>query len=874
MPVLPTGTVTFLFTDVAGSTHLLQHLGDEVGAQVLREHHRLLRAAVADAGGQELQDHGDGFLVVFQHARDAALATVAAQGALGAHPWPQAGRVRVRMALHTGAPVPIPGGYVGVDVHRAARICAAGWGGQVLTSESTRGHLEREAPPGVTLRSLGPHRLKDLLRPESIYQVLHPDLPAEFPPLRSLERWSNNLPVQLTSFIGREQEIEDIKGLLPGHRLVVLTGAGGSGKTRLALQVAADLLEDFEDGVWLVELAGLADPALVPQSVSATLGLREQPGRSYVQTLEDHLCPRRFLLLLDNCEHLAQACATLADGLLHACPHLRILATSRETLGVAGETVWRVPSLPVPDTGEALTAQQLIGRPAVRLFVERAAAAKPGFALTERNARSVARICRELDGIPLAIELAAARVRVLAVEQIAERLRDRFRLLVGGSRTALPRQQTLLATLDWSYNLLDRLERAALRRLSVFAGGCSLDAAEAVCVDGDLASDQVLDLITRLVDKSLVVAETPDDQARYRLLETIRQYAGDRLREAGEASAAGRRHRDVFLAVAEQAESDLWQAAQDVPLRHLEAERDNLRAALAWSTTDPAGPEGLVRLAGALWKFWELHGYFAEAQTWLEAALAQSRGAAAAQRAKVLSGLGTIAWVRGDYDGATARHQEGLHLYRALEDRRGEAFALNNLAAAAIERGEYATAVGLFEQSLVLHRALADAYGVAGALSNLGITLIYSGDHPRASAVLTESLTIAHAEGDRLNEALALTNLARLALDQRDPDRAAGLLRTSLGLLLQMGDKRFVEEVLDLFAAALGLLGRPAQGVQLGGLAETLREQLGIGLSSHERRRRAVYLELARGTLPPEAVMAASAVGRAMTLEQAVALVL
>ncbi|MBV9867246.1 MAG: adenylate/guanylate cyclase domain-containing protein [Abitibacteriaceae bacterium] len=484
MATLPTGTVTFLFTDIEGSTQLLHQLSDRY-ANVLAQHHQLLRAALETYHGQEVDNQGDAFFAVFARAGDAVSAAVAAQRALAAHTWPEEGQVRVRIGLHTGEPTRTDSGYVGMDVHRGARIMAAGHGGQILLSHTTRDLVENNLPPGVALHTLGEHRLKDLQQPTPIFQLEIKDLPNDFPPLNTLSRRPHNLPVQLTSFIGRESAIQEVKHLLSSIRLLTLTGAGGCGKTRLSLQVGAEVLEDYDDGVWLVELAPVADPALIVQTVASTLGIREQGARPLLETLIDYLKPKTLLLLLDNCEHLLEGCAQLAHALLKSCPTLKILASSREGLGVAGEQTYRAPSLTRPDPKlvATLPLEQLTQYEAVRLFIDRAVLTSPHFSVTNQNAPAVAEICHRLDGIPLAIELAAARVKAMSVEQISTRLTDRFRLLTGGSRTALPRQQTLRALIDWSYDLLSDKEKLLLARLSVFAGGWTLEAAEKVCSD-------------------------------------------------------------------------------------------------------------------------------------------------------------------------------------------------------------------------------------------------------------------------------------------------------------------------------------------------------------------------------------------------------
>ncbi len=442
MARLPKGTVTFLFTDIEGSTFLLQRLGDRY-AEVLAGQRRLLREVFGKHGGHEVDVQGDALFFAFPRAQNAVVASVEAQEAVFTQTWPDDVAVRVRMGLHTGEPLIAESGYVGLDVHRAARIASAAWGGQIVLSQTTRDLVTDSLPDSIALRDIGLHGLKDLARPQHLFQVIAAGLPADFPALRSLEAWPNNLPRQLSSFIGREREMARVRELLTQTSLLTLTGTGGSGKTRLALHVAADLLEEFPDGVWLVELAPVLDPALVPQTLATVLGVREEPGRALAATLIDYLKSRQVLLVVDNCEHLLDACAQLVESLLHACSSLRALATSREPLGIQGELTYRIPTLSVPDPREQLSLERVAGHEAVRLFVERATFARPEFSLTRENAREVVEVCHRLDGIPLAIELAAARVKGMSLRQIAPRLDDCFRLLTGGSRTALPRQRTL-----------------------------------------------------------------------------------------------------------------------------------------------------------------------------------------------------------------------------------------------------------------------------------------------------------------------------------------------------------------------------------------------------------------------------------------------
>ena len=606
----------------------------------------------------------------------------------------------------------------------------------------------------------------------------------------------HNLPVQLTSFIGRGQEIAEVDRLLADTHLLTLAGPGGVGKTRLAVRVAEAALEQYVDGVWLVELTSLSEPALVSQTVAAAVGVREQPGRPLRETLADALQHRRLLLVLDNCEQVLATCADLAHALLRACPRLDILATSREPLGIEGEVVWRVPPLSVPPTAPESSLLSLEQYDSIRLFLARARAVQPDFALTHQNTPAVAAVCRRLEGIPLAIELAAARVRVLAPEQIVQRLNDRLRLLAGSSRTIPARQQTLRATLDWSYDLLSVAERAMLDRLSVFAGGWTLEAAEAVvstpAIEGT-GSDAVLDLLTQLVDKSLVLVEPGEPgEVRHHMLETVRQYAQERMAEQGDAEALRHRHAMFFLALAEQAEPELRGPAQAAWLRRLEVEHDNLRAALRW-TVDAEEAELGLRLAGAVWRFWWIRGHFGEGRRWFDGLQAVvERGAAvrAATRANALSGAGTLARDQGDYRQGAALLEASLALFRDLGDREGIASSLHNLGLTASYQGDYSRAASLLEEALALSRELGDSGGIALSLNSLGRTITEQGEYSRAVALLQEALAVRRELGDKRGMAWSLNDLARVIRVQGDYARAAALLEESLALRRDLGDKR------------------------------------------------------------------------------------
>lgn len=530
----PTGTITFLFSDIEGSTRLLQDLGEEYEG-VLDAHRNLLRTAFEQHHGHEVGSEGDSLFVVFERATDAVTAAIDGQRSVQKHEWPPGAEIRVRVGIHTGEARLVGGDYVGLAVHRASRICSAGHGGQILVSATTRELVEGHLPKRVALKDLGEHRLKDLARAERLFQVCHPEISMNFPPLRSLESRRHNLPTQLTSFIGRERDFAEVKKLVSSARLLTITGAGGSGKTRLALKVASDLLDQHPHGVWVVDLAAVTDPELVLQELASTLSVREQEGRPLDASLNDFLADKKLLLVLDNCEHLVAACSRVADQVLRVSPDSRIIVTSREALGVGGEVAWRIPSMSVPDLDAGGSIDELSAYEAVKLFLERAFLAVPSFTPTSSDVPLLIQICQRLDGIPLAIELAAARVKVLSLKQIADRLDDRFRLLTGGSKSMLPRQQTLRALVDWSYALLSESERVVLVRASVFAGGFTLEAAESVCSGEGVSEEDVLDSLAALVDKSLLVVDRGGQAARCRFLETIRQYSREKraLRDPG-----------------------------------------------------------------------------------------------------------------------------------------------------------------------------------------------------------------------------------------------------------------------------------------------------------------------------------------------------
>ncbi len=641
----------------------------------------------------------------------------------------------------------------------------------------------------------------------------------------------HNLPEQLTSFIGREKEIEEVCELLSKTRLLTLTGSGGCGKTRLSLQVASRVLDQYRDGVWFVEFAPLADPGLVPNTVAAALGLSEQPSKSIEQTLLDYLKAKRLLLVLDNCEHLLLACSQVAEAVLRHCPSVVILANSREGLAIGGELVYRVPSLSLPNPREQQTPESLAQCESVQLFVERATHVQRAFAVTDQNAAALASICQRLDGIPLAIELAAARLRSLSVEEINAKLDQRFRLLTGGSRTALPRQQTLRSLIDWSYDLLNEAEKALLCRLAVFAGGWTLESAEQVCSGGVVLEGEVLDLLTSLCDKNLVVADEDDGATRYRMLETVRQYARDRLLEGSDGERWRDRHQTYFLDLAEEAEPHLTGPDQRAWLERLEAEHDNLRAALEWSSAAGGGSYAGLQLAGALSRFWARRGHLGEGRGWLEAMLAVNPvDELTAARAKALSGSGRLAWLQGDHDASRTHCQQSLALQRELGDRLGAAESLNTLGNATLEQGEPSLAQPFYAESLALRRELGDKAGVAQSLGNLANVAYYQGDYGVGLAWREEGLAIFREVGDKHGIAGSLVNLAGDARIQGDYESAKTAGEESLAIFREVGDKRGI-------ARALGVLGETARSCsELPGARRALEESLSIFQDLGDRR--------------------------------------
>jgi predicted ATPase/class 3 adenylate cyclase len=813
-PQYPSGTVTFLFTDIEGSTKLAQE-HRELWESLRARHHAILQSAMDAHHGYVFQIIGDAFCVAFHTAGDALQAATKAQIDLHSERWGYT-PIKARMGIHTGkAEIQPDGQYMGyLALCRVQRLMSAGHGGQTLLSRATQDLTQDELPQGVRLRDLGEHRLKDLIHPEHIYQVNIPNLPTEFPALKTLDVQLNNLPVQLTSFIGRGKEITEIKQALEKHRLVTLTGSGGTGKTRLSLQVAADLVEQFPDGVWFIELAPLSDPEFVLNTVAAVLGVREETGRPLLATLMDWLSSRELLLVLDNCEHLIEACAQFADAGLHASRETRILATSREALGITGESAYRVPSLEIPNPKLQISIEQLTQYNAVRLFVERATQALSTFRMTNDNAPAIAQICFQLDGIPLAIELAASRVKALAVDKITERLEDRFRLLTGGSRTALPRQKTLRALIDWSYDLLSEPERVLLQRLSVFAGGWTLEAAEDVCANGDIveaslviARNDILDLLTRLVDKSLVVLDEQAENTRYRMLETIRHYAGEKLLDANEREQLRDQHLRVFTQVAEHTQPILETAQRTAWLPRLESEHDNLRAALGWAVERDL--ETARWLAGMLERFWFFGDHLSEARTWYARVLnAGERTSITKGLALALLSSGCVSLNLEQLDEAQVSLESSVVSWQQLGEPHWLAWSLAWLAYLLMQRGERMQSRALYAEHESLFRASMGGLMLMWVLSNWGVlNASVQNDDPSAKALLDEALSLAHTLQDPFAILLAYSSLGDWAVVQGDYATARRHFLESLEWRRQLGTRWIIAAGLRQVANLMCLRG-------------------------------------------------------------------
>jgi predicted ATPase/class 3 adenylate cyclase len=831
MPTLPTGTVTFLFTDIEGSTRLLESLGDAF-KPLLERHHALLREAIAAGDGTEVSTEGDAFFAAFPSAPRAVAAAGAAQRTLAAEPWPAGASVRVRMGLHTGDGTLGGDSYVGLDVHRAARVAAAGHGGQVLVSGATQAIAAGNLPPGTSFTDLGQHRLKDLSRPEHLWQLTVDGLPADFPPPRTLDVTPNNLPLQLTSFLGRQREVADVLELLAANRLVTLTGPGGTGKTRLALQAAAEASDRYPDGVYFVALEPITSAALLVPTIAQAMGLSD-PGSASVQRLGDHLGDRAFLLVLDNAEQVGDAAPQIGD-LLGLAARTSVLATSRSPLRVYGEREYSVPPLGLPDPRHLPDLERFTQFESVALFVERAVAVKPGFAVDNANAPAVAEICVRLDGLPLAIELAAARVRVLTPQAILDRLSDRLGLLSGGARDLPERQQTLRGAIAWSHDLLEEADRRAFARISVFAGGATLEQIEEVCFE-PAERAEALDVVSSLVDKSLLREESAGDVPRFQMLETIRQFAAEQLESSGEAEELRSRHAAAVLAFAESGAREVMGPDGRSWLDRYELERDNLRAAGRWAV-EGGHTEIALRLLTACWRYWQIRGYLAEGRAFAEAALGLPDASEFPDaREAALEAAGGIAYWQGDPDAARVWYQETLDLARARADDRAEANALYNMTFTYAWQPEAQNdARVVAEESLAVNRRLNDRLGIGRALWAVASTYYFESDWNESARRIEEALAIFRELDDRfmIGWSLYMRALVRMSSDLMGMDSD---LREAYEIFRATDDVTGYILVFDAFAAAAHLAGDEEKSARLAGFATATEHLAGSGLGAANR---------------------------------------
>jgi predicted ATPase/class 3 adenylate cyclase len=854
----PMGTVTFLFTDMEGSTRAWEAYPTEART-ALQRHDEILTKGVEVHGGVIILERGEGDSVfaVFTRASDAVAAACEIQRALRQEAWPENVPVRVRMAIHTGE---AGADYRGAHVNRAARIRAIAYGEQVMISGVTAGIVRGALPAGASLLDLGQHRLRDVSETEHLFQLTHPDLRSDFPALKSLSNFRQNLPVQLTSFVGREHERANVRALIVEHRLVTLTGSGGCGKTRLAIQIGADLLEYFPDGVRFVDLAPLNDGSLVLDVIASAVGAKIQQGFDTRDALLQVLEGTKTLIILDNCEHMLEACGEAILGLLRTGDTVRVLATSREPLDLAGEVKWRVPSLSLPDKATAMT--QIGACEAVQLFVDRAAGARPGFVLTPANAEMIAGICRTLGGVPLAIELAAARAKALGPREIFERLSDRFQLLTGGRG----RHQTLRSVIDWSYELLPANERILFRRLSVFAGGFDLAAAEAVLGNGD-----PLDALEHLVDKSLVSVEPAGDESvRYRVLETLRQYGAERLAEADEEAETRERHFGYYLSVAERAYE---QRIEDeaASLERLKVDHDDLRAALIWVRRRP---REFLRLTSALGWFWHLCSHYREGRKWLEDALTATPAESSRDRARALWALSMILNWQGEAEPARRMAEQGLALWRTLDDNLELALAQESIGWSQFLASDYTEALQSMENCVELYRKIGSAKLITRGRVAVGQILAALGDVERTEPLARETLAEGRAQGEPKFVHYSLHYIADCALWRGDPKAAVRTYADSLRAALDYGNE--MEAATEMQGMAMGLAGsgREKEALRLLGATRARLEELqstvlDVVLFWVKFRER--YIPPARDRLGAEAADKAEQEGRAMEWKRAIA---
>ena len=868
MTIQHRGTVTLFFSDVEGSTRLLERLGRQGYGEVMERQRTLVREAFAAHDGSEQGTEGDSFFCVFATATDAVAAAADIQRTLAREPWPEGVDLPVRIGLHTGAPL-VTDRYVGIAVHLAARVMSAAHGGQVLVSQTTRDLLEDALPDGLALRDLGEHRLKDLGAPQRLHQVLIPGVRTEFPTPRTLESRRTNLPVQTTGFVGRGAEVAAVAARLRNGevRLLTLTGTAGTGKTRLALQAAAELVDDFADGVYFVPLAPVRDPALVTATVAQVLGVREQPGVTLAETVSEFLGDKHVLLVLDNFEHVISAASGMAT-LIKSDSRLRLLVTSREALHLSGEHVHDVPPLGLPDRRGGSSSPSHTSD-AVALFRERARAVKSDFAVTEANAQAVGDICRRLDGLPLAIELAASRIALLPPAALLTRLDRRLKLLTGGARDLDDRQRTLSDAIAWSYDLLSESEQALFARLAVFVGGWRLEAAENVCDSPTALEADTLEGIASLLEKSLIRRrEDPDGEPRFWMLETIREYALSALQQRPEADSRFRRHAEFFLALAEQAEADVAGGLESSRVyARLAADLGNLRAALVWAERT-GDEETMLALGASLANFWMVRGHLSEGRRWLRSAAADGGRAPTAVRAKALGAAGGLAYRQGDYGAARSLVSGSLALWQKLGNEPEVAVATARLGAVAIAEEDLERATELYETSVEVLRRLGQTSHLASALSNLGPIAVEPQNLEQASELLEEAVELFRVCGRQEGLVHSLLTLVRVALAQERYARAAELLDETLALARQLGYTQMIGYCFKGLGEVAAAHSEYEQAARLLGAADAVFERLGVPLEPGERESYERVVADLRQRLGAQAFDAAHEDGRAAYLDR------
>jgi predicted ATPase/class 3 adenylate cyclase len=864
---LPTGTVTFFFSDIEGSTRLIQRLGERY-PDVLLAHHAIQREALADHGGHELRTEGDSFFIVFGSALEACAGAAAVQRSLQEHAWPDGGQVRVRIGLHTGEATLVGNEYLGLDVHRAARVAAAGHGGQVLISETTRVLVDQALPAGLTLKDLGMHRLKDMARPERLFQLTVDGLSADFPPLKTLEATPNNLPTQLTSFVGRDDQVREAQQLLERSRLLTLTGPGGTGKTRLSLQIAAGVLDQFPDGVYFVPLSAIHDPDLVPSAIAQALAISTTGSRRPIEALLENLREKQTLLVLDNFEQVLDA-ATIATELLEGSAGLRVLVSSRIALRVSGEQEFPVPPLALPDLKALPGLAALSQFEAVRLFIERAVAVKPDFQATNENAPAIAGICERVDGLPLAIELAAARVKLFSPQALLSRLEKSLSALGSGTRDAPARQQTLRGAILWSYDMLDTGARCLLARVSVFARGGNLEQLEPVCGPVEDVGGDVLAGLDWLAEQSLL-RHLPDfDEPRFLMLQTIRDFAMERLEESGEAHTIRDRHLAAFVALAQQAQPHLFGPRRKEWLDRLEEDHDNLRAALDWAVASK-NARSAMELSAGMWRFWQMRGHLHEGRRRMDDVLAMpTSGEFPKERLAALEAAGGLAYWQADMVVAQRFYDECLALTRTLGDDRALANALYNAAfPRVVGRMAIAEAKPMLAEALPLFRTIGDETGVARVLWGIGNALFYAKEYPDAVPVLEEAVALNRKLDDRFGLGWSIHTLGLVSFNLGDVQRARACWKEAIELFRAAGDVPGMVLQLDNLSVLARSDGDFQRAGRLWAAASAHQVSSGTGLGRLLREEEG---RTGREGLNDDEAARVWAEGHAMSLEQAVA---